>query len=146
MESDNISIGTGSKLKVGDKESIEIDTHTVNHDLKTHVEHSLRMPDDWVFGEINFLTFLAQVRDEPIEDGIRGGRITELHLIDPVEKIEPVAVFKHGEWLIAPSPDRKALTEILISYLIFNSVARDSRFDYLEGVRHHEDSNKTKTK
>ncbi len=99
-----------------------------------------------VFGEINFLTFLAQVRDEPIEDGIRGGRITELHLIDPVEKIEPVAVFKHGEWLIAPSPDRKALAEILISYLIFNSVARDSRFDYLEGVRHHEDSNKTKTK
>ncbi len=54
VESDNISIGTGSKLKVGDKESIEIDTHTVNHDLKTHIEHSLRMPDDWFLVKLIF--------------------------------------------------------------------------------------------
>ncbi|MBR3138355.1 hypothetical protein IKG41_03405 [Candidatus Saccharibacteria bacterium] len=143
---DHISIGTGPKMKISGKDSVEIDTHTVKRDLKIHIEHSLRMPDDWIFGEINFLTFLAQVRDEPRKDGIRGDRITELHIIDPVEKIEPVAVFKHGEWLISPSPDRKAMMEILISYLTFNPVAKDSRFDYLEEKRNHEDSNKTKTK
>lgn len=143
---DHISIGTGPKMKIGGKGSVEIDTHTIKRDLKIHIEHSLRMPDDWIFGEINFLTFLAQVRDEPRKDAIRENRITELHIIDPVEKIEPVAVFKHGEWLVSPSPDRKAMMEILISYLTFNPVAKDGRFDYLEGKYHHENSNKTKTK
>lgn len=142
---DHISIGTGPKMKI-DGGSVEIDTNTVKHDLKIHIEHSLRMPDDWIFGELNFLTFLAQVRDEPREDGIRGDKITELHIIDPVERIEPVTVFKHGEWLISPPPDRKAMMEILISYLTFNPVAKDSRFNYLEEMRHHESSNKTKTK
>ena len=78
-------------MKIGGKHPVDVETNTVQHNLKIHIEHSLRMPDDWIFGEINFLTFLAQVRDEPCEDGIRGNRITELHLIDPVEKIDMVA-------------------------------------------------------
>ena len=143
---DRISIGTGPKMKIGGKHPVDIETNTVQHDLKIHVEHSLRMPDDWVFGEINFLTFLAQVRDEPSEEGIRKNRITELHLIDPVETIDMVAVFKHGDWLVEPPMDRKAMLEILISYLTFNPIAKDSRFNYLEEMNRHEDPRKTKTK
>lgn len=106
----------------------KIDTHEIKRDLKCHIEHSLRMLDDWVFGEINCLTFLAQVRNKASDEGIRGGRVVELHIMDPNSTIEPVAVFKHKKWLVEPKSERRALMEILVSYLEFNPVAKDPRF------------------
>ena len=40
--------------------------------------------------------------------------------------------------------DRKAMLEVLISYLTFNPIAKDSRFNYLEEMNRHENTSKTK--
>lgn len=89
----------------------------VRHTEQIEVSHSLLLPGRTIVGDINGKDFIAKVESSNNPNGIKGGKVTRLHLGAEDDFEPPVAIFQDGHWLVEPPETEQALVGFLISYL-----------------------------